>query len=155
MPPSGLRYNQFFQVVNANRNSFNLQDTTGDPAQQQFIPRTDFQSGLFSIFTAGNFGSDIAFWVDDDISVAGTNGAGGLGDAYLKFVDVSRFLKLPKDSLSVRAGQFELDLPITQARSYDLSPYDIYQEANIGAVNSMVALQQNISNQFTFANPAK
>jgi hypothetical protein len=55
----------------------------------------------------------------------------------------------------VRVGQFELDLPVTQARSYNLSPYDIYQQANIGAVNSMVALQQNVSNQFTFADPAK
>ena len=65
--------------------------------------------------------------MDDDISVGGNNGAGGLGDAYLKFVNVSRFLKLPKDSLSVRVGQFELDLPVTQARSYNLSPYDIYR----------------------------
>src|ERR1700693_393368 len=46
--PNGLRYNQFFQVVSTTRNSFNLQDTSGDPAAQQFIPRTDFQSGLFS-----------------------------------------------------------------------------------------------------------
>ena len=61
--------------------------------------RTDFSSGLFSIFTAGNFGSDIAFWVDDDISVSGDNAAGGLGDAYLKFVNIGRFMKMPKDSL--------------------------------------------------------
>src|SRR6201998_3203360 len=153
LPPIGLRYNQLFQVLSGNRHALNNQQPAGTVGP--FIPRTDFQTGLFSIFTAGNFGSDIAFWVDDDISVGGSNGAGGLGDAYLKFVNVSRLLKLPKDSLSVRIGQFELDLPVTQARSYDLSPYDIYQEANIGAVNSMVALQQNISNQFTFANPAK
>ena len=34
-----------------------------------YVPTADFETGLFSIFTAGNFGSDIAFWVDDDISV--------------------------------------------------------------------------------------
>jgi hypothetical protein len=153
MPPIGLRFNTFFQATGPDRNRFSALAGSGNIPQ--VIPATDFASGLFSIFTAGNFGSRIAFWVDDDISVAGTNGAGGLGDAYLKFVDVSRFLKLPTDSLSVRAGQFELDLPITQARSYNLSPYDIYQEANIGAMNSMVALQQNVTNQFTFANPAK
>ena len=45
-------------------------------------------------------------------------------------------MKLPKDSLSLRAGQFELDLPFTQARTINLSPYDIYQEANIGAAAS-------------------
>src|SRR5215469_3601400 len=56
LPPIGLRYNHFFQVVSANRNNFNLQNTAGDPGLNQFIPRTDFQTGLFSIFTAGNFG---------------------------------------------------------------------------------------------------
>ena len=55
----------------------------------------------------------------------------------------------------MRVGQFELDLPVTQARSYNLSPYDIYQQANIGAMNSLVSLQQNVSNQFTFASAAK
>lgn len=153
MPPIGLRFNSFFQATGANRNRFNA--LAGPAGIPQVIPGADFASGLFSIFTAGNFGSNIAFWVDDDISVAGVNGAGGLGDAYLKFVNAGRFLKLPKDALTVRVGQFELDLPVTQARSYNLSPYDIYQEANIGAMNSMVALQQNVSNQFTFADPAK
>jgi hypothetical protein len=153
MPPIGLRFNSFFQVTGHNRNRFNVLTAPG--SVPQIVPGTDFASGLFSIFAAGNFGGDIAFWVDDDISVAGQNGAGGLGDAYLKFVDVSRFLKLPKDSLSVRVGQFELDLPVTQARSYNLSPYDIYQQANIGAMNSLVSLQQNVSNQFTFADAAK
>src|SRR5258708_32097344 len=68
LPPIGLRFNTFFQVVSANRNNFNLQHP-GDPTMQPFIPRTDFQPGLLSIFMAGNFGSDIGFWVDDDISV--------------------------------------------------------------------------------------
>jgi hypothetical protein len=153
MPPIGLRFNSYFQVTGAARNNFNSLTPAG--SLPQVIPGTDFASGLFSIFTAGNFGSGIAFWVDDDISVGGENGAGGLGDAYLKFVNVSRFLKLPTDSLSVKVGQFELDLPITQARSYNMSPYDIYSEANVGAMNSMVALQQNVQNQFTFANAVK
>src|ERR1022692_1765982 len=153
MPPIGLRFNTYFQLTGSARNNFNSLTPAG--SLPQVIPGADFSSGLFSIFTAGNFGSGIAFWVDDDISVGGSNGAGGLGDAYLKFVNVSRFLKLPKDSLSVRIGQFELDLPVTQARSYNLSPYDIYSQANIGAMNSMVSLQQNVSNQFTFAGAAK
>ncbi len=153
MPPIGLRMNNFFQYTSNNASRFNALAPPGTVPQT--IPQTDFQTGFFSIFTAGNFGSDIAFWVDDDISVSGDNAAGGLGDAYLKFVNVSRFLKLPKDSISVRAGQFELDLPFTQARSINISPYDIYTESNIGAVNSMVALQQNVANQFSFAGPAK
>jgi hypothetical protein len=153
MPPIGLRMNNFFQFTGANRNRF---DTLATPPNVPgYIPATDFETGFFSIFTAGNFGSDIAFWVDDDISVAGSNANGGLGDGYLKFVNIGRVLKLPTDSLSLRVGQFELDLPVTQARSINLSPYDIYQESNIGAMNSMVPLQQNVANAFTFAGAAK
>ena len=153
MPPIGFRMNNFFQFTGANRNQFNGLAAAG--TVPQVIPRTDFETGLFSIFAAGNFGSDIAFWVDNDISVAGKNSAGGLGDGYLRLVNVSRLLKLPKDSLHIRAGQFELDLPFTQARSINISPYDIYQESNVGAMNSMVSLQQNVANQFSFAGPAK
>ncbi|HEX9115887.1 MAG TPA: hypothetical protein VGA61_07460, partial [Anaerolineae bacterium] len=110
--PVGLRMNNFFQVTGKNRNNFVF--VPGGPAPTDpAIPRTDFETGLFSIFTAGNFGSGIAFWVDDDFSVAGANSNGGLGDGYLRFVDLSRFVHLPKDSLSLRAGQFELDLPFS------------------------------------------
>ena len=119
-PAIGLRYNQFFQVTGSNRNQFNALAAPG--TVPGLIPATDFQAGFFSMFTAGNFGNDIAFWVDDDLSVAGDNGSGGLDDAYLKFVNIGRKLKLPTDSVSVRAGQFELDLPFTQARTINLSP---------------------------------
>ena len=158
MPPIGLRMNNFFQVSGRHANDFNQLNPAGTPVGtvggSPYVPRTDFETGLFSIFTAGNFGSGIAFWVDDDISVAGDNSAGGLGDGYLKFVDISRFVHLPKDSLSLRAGRFELDLPFTQARSINLSSYDIYDEANVGAMNSIVPLQQFVNNQFGFADVA-
>jgi len=153
MPPIGLRMNNFFQVTGSNRNQFNSLAAPG--TVPPVIPGTDFETGFFSIFMAGNFGSDIAFWVDDDISVAGDNSAGGLGDGYLKFVNIGRFLKLPTDSFSIRAGQFELDLPFTQARSINLSPYDIYSQANIGAISSMLSTSQNVNNLFTFADVAK
>ena len=153
MPPIGLRYNSFFQLTSKNRGNFDALYPPGTVSP--FVPRADFSSGLFSIFTAGNFGSDIAFWVDDDISVSGNNANGGLGDAYLKFVDISRFMKMPKDSLSLRVGQFELDLPFTQARTYNLSGYDIYQQANFGAVNPAFMNQQNVNNQFTMADVGK
>ena len=152
LPPVGLRYNQFFQYTGSNRNQFNSLAAPG--TVPGVIPATDFEAGFFSIFTAGNFGSDIAWWVDDDISVSGDNAAGELGDAYLKFVNIGRFLKLPKDSLAVRAGQFELDLPFTQARSINLSPYDIYQQGNIGTMLPG-ARQQNVGNQFTFGGAAR
>jgi hypothetical protein len=147
LPPVGLRFNTFFQVYGRNRNNFNA-GTTGP-----LIPRTDFQPGLFSIFMAGNFGSGIAFWVDDDISVGGSGAAGGLGDGYLKFHNIGRLFKLPNDSLNLRVGQFEIDLPFSPARSWNLSGWDIYDEANIGALNGMSP--QNVSNAFAFSTPGQ
>ena len=152
LPPVGLRFNTFFQVVSPNRNNFNLQ-APGDPTAP-FIPRTDFQSGLFSIFMAGNFGDDIAFWVDDDISVGGANSNGGLGDGYLKFVNIGRHLKLPTDALSLRVGQFELDLPFSPARSWNLSGWQIYDQANIATVNAILG-QPSVNNGFAFSNAAQ
>ena len=147
LPPIGLRFNTFFQVYGKNRNNFNA-GTTGP-----FIPRTDFQPGLFSIFMAGNFGSGIAFWVDDDISVGGSGADGGLGDGYLKFHNIGRLFKLPNDSLNLRVGQFEIDLPFSPARSWNLSGWDIYDEANFGALNGMAP--QNVSNAFAFSTPGQ
>jgi len=152
LPPVGLRFNTFFQVYGKNRNDFNQQLAPGTPGA--FIPRTDFQPGLFSIFMAGNFGSDIAFWVDDDISVGGSGADGGLGDGYLKFVDIGRFLKLPKYAMNLRVGQFELDLPFSPARSWNLSGWDIFDEANVGAMDGAFP-QQNVNNGFAFSTPGQ
>ncbi len=149
--PASFRYNTFYQQVSSNRNNFNLALPPGTVGT--FIPQTDFQPGLFSIFTAGNFGSGIAFWADDDISVAGGNANGALGDGYLKFIDVSRFLKLPTDSLSLRVGQFELDLPFSQARSWNLSGWDIFSEANIGIQNGL-GPAQFVNNGYALENAA-
>ncbi len=143
LPPIGLRFNQFFQVTSGNANNYYQSGSPGSLLPPT-VPRTDFEPGYFSIFMAGNFGSDIAFWVDDDLSVSGANANGGLGDGYLKFVNIGRYLKLPTDSLSLMVGQFELDLPFTQARSINISPYDIYTQANIGVSNT-----QNVNNVFS------
>jgi hypothetical protein len=145
LPMIGLRFNTFFQVYGKNRNNF-APPSPGSPG----IPRTDFQPGLFSIFTAGNFGDGIAFWVDEDFSVGGSNSAGGLGDGYLKFHDIGRLLKLPKDALNLRIGQFEVDLPFSPARSWNLSGWDIYDQANVGAANG---LGPGVNNSFAFSAP--
>jgi hypothetical protein len=153
LPPIGLRYNNFFQYTSSGRNNFNaLPTSSGIP---YYIPATDFQTGFFSIFTAGNFGSDIAFWVDDDISVSGANANGGLGEAYLKFVNLGRLIpKLPPHVLNIRVGQVELEIPFTQAKSIWISPYDIYSQANIGVLNPAFN-QQFVSNAFAFAGSGK
>jgi hypothetical protein len=154
MPPIGLRMNNFFQVVGRNRGNLESVQGVTSPGIPGFVPRTDFESGLFSIFTAGNFGSDIAYWVDDDLSVAGENGNGGLGDAYLRFVNIGRFLHLPKDALHLRVGQFELELPFSQARSWNVSPWDIYTQTNFGVINPSFT-QQNVMNGFSIADAAR
>jgi hypothetical protein len=151
--PIGLRMNTYFQGTSANRGNFNsLQGPPGTVVP--FIPTTDFSAGFFSIFAAGNFGSDIAFWVDDDISVSGDNSNGHLGDGYMRFVDLSKFFKLPKYAINLRVGHFELDLPFTQARSINISPYDIYSQFNLGAQNPAFINQQNVNNLFAIANGA-
>ena len=144
-PPIGLRYNNYLQFTN-NRNSFNSLTPPG--SVPTFVPTADFETGLFSLFTAGNFGSDIAFWVDNDISVSGANANAGLGEAYLKFVDIGRLFKLPEHALNLRVGQMELDIPFTASKSVWVSPYDIYTQSNIGVV-SPAFHQQFINNGTT------
>src|SRR5260370_3761542 len=87
--PVGLRMNTFFQKTSANRGQFDSLLSPGTAASP-FIPKTDFSTGFFSIFTAAAFGSDIAFWVDNDISISGDNSQGPLCDAYMRFVIISR-----------------------------------------------------------------
>ena len=140
MPPIGLRMNTFFQKTSGNRGRFDALVPPGTVAP--FIPKTDFSSGLFSIFTAGNFGSDIAFWVDEDISIGGDNTAGGLGDGYLKFVNIGRLMKMPKDSLSLRVGRFRVGLAVQSARSHNISGWDIFDQANMGAPESCVCAEE-------------
>ncbi len=151
MPQIGLRFNTFFQVYSRNRNT--LVPPTADGGGGTLTPRTDFQPGLFSIFTAGNFGDGIAFWVDDDFSVGGANSNGGLGDGYLKFVNIGRLLKLPTDSLSLKVGQFEIDIPFSQARTWNLSGWDIYDEANYGAASALGV--GGVNNAFAFSTPGE
>jgi hypothetical protein len=153
IPPIGFRMTNYLQFTGGSSGRFAQLTPAG--TLPPFIPTADFETGIFSLFTAGNFGSDIAFWVNDDISVSGVNANGGLGDAYLKFVNIGRLMKLPKDSLNLRIGQFELELPFTQSRSIWISPYDIYIQSNIGAMNSMVPLQQFVNNHFAMAETAQ
>jgi len=122
--PIAFRYEGNFNV--------NRKQPSGFIQQNGFAPRTDiFAPNTFTIIAAGSFGQNLSFWIDDDISVGGDNGAGGLGDGYLKYSDLGHGIGLPKNALNVRFGQFELDLPFTQARSIYLSPYDIYGQASV------------------------
>lgn len=115
-----------------------------------YLPRTDlFVPNTFTIIAAGSFGERLSFWVDNDISAGGANAAAGLGDGYLKINDIGHYIGLPKDTLNIRMGQFELDLPFTQARSIDLTGYDIYSQASIAGA------QGTANNPFMFGIPQR
>jgi hypothetical protein len=122
--PIAFRYEGNFNLNRAQPQGF--------IAQNGFTPRTDlFVPNTFTIISAGSFGQNLSFWIDDDISVGAQNAKGSMGDGYLKYSDLGHGLGLPKNALNVRFGQFELDLPFTQARSIYLTPYDIYGEPNV------------------------
>jgi hypothetical protein len=106
------------------------------PLALGFVPRTDlFAPNTFTIIAAGSFGPMLSFWIDDDISTGGSGADGGLGDGYIKANDIGHYVHLPKDALNIRFGQFELDLPFTQARTINLSDYDIYDQVGVALTN--------------------
>ena len=136
--PIALRYSGFASYNNR------------QPLALGFQPRTDlFTPNTFTIIGAGSFGTRLSFWVDNDISSTGSNAAAGLGDGYLRVNDLGHYLHLPKDALNVRFGQFELDLPFTQARSINPTAYDVYSQASVAGV------QGSTSNPFVFGIPQR
>ena len=140
--PLGFRYSGFAQYNSKQPLSL------GPP----FVPRTDlFVPNTFTIIAAGSFGPTLSFWIDNDISSGGSNGAAGLGDGYLKVNDIGHYIGLPKDTLNLRFGQFELDLPFTQARTVNLTNYDIYNEASI----SLAPPLGSTNNPFLFSVPQR
>jgi hypothetical protein len=117
------------------RYSGNLNWNAKQPGPVQataFVPVTDvFVPNTLTIISAGNFGRNLAFWIDDDISAVGSGADGGLGDGYLRYNDLGHAIGLPLNALNVRFGQFELDLPFTQARSIYPSAYDVFSETAV------------------------
>ncbi len=136
--PIALRYSGFFAY------------NSKQPVEVGFQPRTDlFSPNTFTLITAGSLGQRLSWWLDDDISVGGSGAQGGLGDGYLRVNDIGHYLHLPKDALNVRFGQFELDLPFTQARTINLTDYDIYDQA------STAGNRGTTKNPFVFAAPQR
>jgi hypothetical protein len=110
------------------RYSGNFNYNSDRPAGVSPVTRTDlFVPNTLTIIAAGSFGQNISFWIDNDISAAGSGANGGLGDGYLKF-DVGHYLGLPSRAFNIRFGQFELDLPFSQARTIYPSAYDVFSE---------------------------
>ena len=123
-----------------------------------FVPRTDlFVPNTFTIISAGSFGENLAFWIDNDISTAATGAGGGLGDGYLRYNDIGHVLGLPKNALNVRFGQFELDLPFTQARTIYPSAYDVYSETAVAQPSTTPGqtVFQTTNNPFVLGSPQR
>jgi hypothetical protein len=124
------------------------------PLSLGFVPRTNlFTPNTFTAIAAGSFGPSVSFWIDDDISTGGSGAAGGLVDGYLKVNDIGHYLGLPKDTLNVRFGQFELELPFTQARSINPTDYDIYDQASTALVNPVLCALASTTSPCTTSNP--
>src|SRR5208337_2882285 len=141
--------------------NFNWNSKQPQPVEAaNYVPRTDlFVPNTFTIISAGSFGQNISFWIDDDISAGGSGGNGGLGDGWLKYNDLGRVFHLPKDTLNVRFGQFELDLPFTQARTPYLSGYDVFSEGVLAQNSCTVPTSTNpcqtANNPFIFGAPQR
>src|ERR1700680_4312490 len=65
-----------------------------------YVPRTDlFVPNTFTIISAGSFGPNFSFWIDDDISAGASGAGGGLGDGWLKDKDLGDFFHFPLTAL--------------------------------------------------------
>jgi len=136
--PIGFRYSGFATYASQR------------PPTVPFTPRTDlFVPNTFTIISAGSFGTRLSFWIDDDISAGGSGANGGLGDGYLKANDIGHYIGLPKDTLNLRFGQFELDLPFTQARTINPTVYDVYAQASVAGTLGTT------NNPFVFGAPQR
>jgi len=124
-----------------------------------YVARTDlFVPNTFTIISSGSFGENFSFWIDDDISAGGSGQGGGLGDGWLKYNDLGRIFHLPKNSLNVRFGQFEPDLPFTQARTPYLTGYDVFGEAAVAqgaACGGTVTVCGTTNNPFILGTPQR
>ncbi len=119
--PIAFRYEGYF--------NYNSSQPADVAAANGFPPRTTlFTPNTVTLLAAGSLGPSIAFWIDDDLSAGGSGADGGLGDGYIKANNLFSFLHIPQNDVNVRFGQFELDLPFTQARSINLSDYAIFDE---------------------------
>jgi len=141
--------------------NFNWNSYQPQPVQAlAYVPRTDlFVPNTFTIISAGSFGPNFSFWIDDDISAGGSGANGGLGDGWLKYNDLGRVFHLPKDSLNVRFGQLELDIPFTQARTPYLSGYDVFNQGALAQNSCSLSPQpvpcQTTNNPFILGTPQR
>ncbi|MHB2008477.1 MAG: hypothetical protein ACYCOX_10580 [Acidobacteriaceae bacterium] len=147
--PIAFRYSGYF--------NYNSPQPPAIIAADGFVPQTDiFEPNTFTIIAASSLGPSLEFWIDDDLATGGSGADGGLGDAYIKANNfIGYYLHVPKNDLNVRYGQFELDLPFTQARTINLTDYAIYDETAYVNPTGTGPLPGTTANPFTFASPQR
>lgn len=144
--PIAFRYSGYF--------SYNTQPPTTGGVSPAGPSTTLFSPNTFTIISAGSFGPSISFWIDNDISTSGSGAAGGLGDGYIKANDfLGHYFHVPVNDLNVRFGQFELDLPFTQARTINLTSYDILDETAAVNPSGSGPLPGTTNNPLTLSSP--
>ena len=82
--------------------------------------------GYLKVLSAGNLGSKVSYWVDDAWLRSSGEGTHVKPDNAWVRVD----FKAP-EKFYLKAGRFELDLPVTQTRTPHLLPYPLYG-TNVG-----------------------
>ena len=145
--PIAFRYSGYF--------NYNTPQPPAIITANGYVPQTSiFQPNTFTIIAASSLVPSLEFWIDDDISNGGSGADGGLGDAYLKANNfIGYYLHVPRNDLNVRYGQFELDIPFTQARTINLTDYAIYDETAYVNPTGNGPLAGTTANPFTFAAP--
>ena len=147
--PIAFRYSGAF--------AYNSPQPAAVTAAVGYVPPTDlFQPNTFTIIAASSLGPSLEFWIDDDLAAAGSGANGGMGDAYIKANNfLGYYMHVPINDLNVRYGQFEVDLPFTQARTINLTPYAIYAETADINPSGNGPLVGTTANPFTFAAPQR
>ena len=73
-----------------------------------------YDRALFRLVSAGNLGSRVSYWIDDNYVIESEDTRRvGLDNAFVR-------VELVPDEIYVRAGRIELDLPFTQIRTAQL-----------------------------------
>jgi hypothetical protein len=134
--------------------SYNSSQPAAVSAAVGYVPKTDlFQPNTYTILSAGSFGPSLSYWIDDDLSTGGSGADGGLGDGYIKANDfLGHYLHVPRNDLNIRFGQFEMDLPFTQARTINLTDYAIYDQTAYINPSGSGPLVGTTANPFNFAS---
>jgi hypothetical protein len=111
--------------------------------------------GTFKPIAAGSASSWISFWVDLPVEIAADKiEAVRRGHYWVRANDVLR--RLRSQLLHVKGGQFELDLPFTRSRTYNLFGYAPYQltgsyQESIAAPHRGIELSGSLGRGFRYS----